>query len=117
MAPVKTHAGFRVAITANLGEFPFRSEFSLAPLIRFWEQEVAGGCSILGEISRTGLDQVRMAPELAAPVVDPAVVRAHEDVLSALMLAVVSPTFHEDGYAAAPGQFGVQRFYATPAFT
>jgi len=117
MDPVKTHARFPAAITAKLGEFPFRSEFSLAPLIRFWEQEVAGGCSILGEISRTVLDQVRMAPELAAPVVDPAVVRAHEDVLSALMLAVVSPTFHEDGYAAALLPFRLQTFYATPAFT
>src|SRR6266545_6402774 len=107
----------QTSITAGLGEFPFRAEFSLAPLVRYWEQEVARGCSVLGDVARTVLEQVRKAPELAAPVVDPAVVRAHEDVVRALMLAVISPTFQEEGYAAALLPFKLQTFFATPAFT
>src|SRR6266536_330638 len=105
------------SITAGLGQFPFRAEFSLAPLIRYWEKEIAGGCSVLGTIADAVLEQLRKAPELTAPVVDPAAVRANGDVLRALMLAVISPAFQEEGYAAALLPFKLQTFFATPAFT
>jgi hypothetical protein len=116
MGDVKVSSRNQTAITAKLGEFPFRAEFSLAPLIRYWEQEIASGCSILADVARTVLDQVRKAPELTGPVVDPADVRAHEGVMRALMLAVFSPTFQEEGYAAALLPFRLQTFFATPAF-
>ena len=117
MSDIEVSSREQASITAGLGEFPFRSEFSLAPLIRYWEKEVAGGCSVLGTVADAVLDQVRKAPELTAPVVDPAVVRANEDVLRALMLAVISPAFQEEGYAAALLPFKLQTFFATPAFT
>ena len=61
--------------------------------------------------------QVRRAPELTGPVVDPAALRDHGDLMRALMVAVVSPAFHEDGHAAGLLPFRLQTFYATPAFT
>src|SRR6266545_2346985 len=117
MSDVKVSSREQASITAGLGQFPFRAELSLAPLVRYWEQEVACGCSVLGDVAATVLDQVRKAPALTAPVVDPVALRAHEDVLRALMLAVISPTFQEEGYAAALLPFRLQTFFATPAFT
>jgi len=117
MSDVRVSSREQASITAGLGQFPFRAELSLAPLVRYWEQEVACGCSVLGDVAATVLDQVRKAPALTAPVVDPVALRAHEDVLRALMLAVISPTFQEEGYAAALLPFRLQTFFATPAFT
>jgi hypothetical protein len=116
MSERKVSSGVHTAMTAKLEEFPFRVEFSLAPLIRYWEREIAGGYSALGDVAGTVLDQVRRAPELTGPVVDPAAIRSHGDLLHALMVAVVSPNFYEDGHAAALLPFRLQAFYSTPAF-
>jgi len=116
MSELKVSTGVHTSVTAKLDEFPFRVEFSLDPLIRYWEREIAGGYSVLGDLAGTVLDRVRRAPELTARVVDPAAVRSHEDLMRALMVAVVSPAFYEDGYAAALLPFRLQTFFATPAF-
>jgi hypothetical protein len=52
MSELKVSAGAHTSMTAKLDEFPFRSEFSLAPLIRYWEREIAGGYSALGDVAR-----------------------------------------------------------------
>src|ERR1700687_3840925 len=117
MSELKVSPGIHTSMTAKLDEFPFRSEFSLAPLIRYWEREIAGGYSALGDVARTVLDQVRLAPELTGPVVDPTAVRSHVDLMRALMVAVVSPDFYEEGHTAALLPYRLQTFYATPAFT
>jgi hypothetical protein len=117
MSELKVFSGVHTSMTAKLDEFPFRVELSLAPLIRYWEREIAGGYSALGDVAGTVLDQVRRAPELTRPVVDPAAIRSHGNLLRALMVAVVSPNFYEDGHAAALLPFRLQTFYATPAFT
>ena len=106
----------RAAAAPALWGFPFRTEFSLAPLVRYWERELAEGDSSFATAARALLEKVRQTPALAAPVVDPAAVRAHDKLLDALMLAVFSPTFREDSYAAALLPFKLQSFYATPGF-
>jgi GAF domain-containing protein len=116
MSELKVSSGPRTLMTAKLDEFPFRAEFSLAPLIRYWEREVAGGYSGLGDVAGTVLERVRRAPELTGQVVDPAALGPHLELLRALMVAVISPAFHEDGHAAALLPFRLQTFYSTPAF-
>jgi hypothetical protein len=116
MSELKVFSGVHTSLTAKLDDLPFRVEFSLAPLIRYWEREIAVGYSALGDVAGTVLDQVRRAPELTAPVVDPASLRVHGDLMRALMVAMVSPDFYEDGHAAALLPFRPQTFYATPAF-
>jgi hypothetical protein len=106
----------QLAVTTRVDEFPFRTELSLAPLIRYWEHEIADGCSVLASVARTVLDQVAHAPELAGPVTDLAAVRAHDDLLRALMVAVFSPAAEDDGYAAALLPFRLRTFFATPGF-
>ena len=117
MSELKVSYGANTSVTAKLDEFPFRVEFSLAPLISYWEREIADGHSVLGEIAGSVLERVRRAPELTARVFDPAALGPHLDLLRALMAAVISPASHEDGHAAALLPFRLQTFYATPAFT
>ena len=106
----------RAAAAPALWGFPFRTEFSLAPLLRYWERELAEGDTSFATAARVLLEKVRQTPDLAAPVVDPTAVRAHGKLLDALMLAVFSPTFQEESYAAALLPFKLQSFYATPGF-
>jgi len=117
MSELQVPESSQIAVTTKVDEFPFRTELSLAPLIRYWQHEVAEGCSVLASVARTVLDQVAQAPELAGPVTDLTAVRAHDDLLRALMVAVFSPAAEDDGYAAALLPFRLQTFFATPGFT
>jgi hypothetical protein len=117
MSEVHVPASTQVSVTTKVDEFPFHTEFSLAPLIRYWEHEVAEGCSVLASVARTVLDQVAEAPELSGPVTDLKAVRAHDDLLRALMVAVFSPATEDDGHAAALLPFRLRTFFATPGFT
>ena len=117
MSELQVPESSQIAVTTKVDEFPFRTELSLAPLIRYWQHEVAEGCSVLASVARTVLDQVAQAPELAGAVTDLKAVRAHDDLLRALMVAVFSPAAEDDGYAAALLPFRLQTFFATPGFT
>jgi hypothetical protein len=115
MAEVSMSAA-RASAAPALWGFPFRTEFSLAPLLRYWERELAEGDAAFATAARALLEKVRQTPALAAPVADPAAVRAHGKLLDALMLAVFSPAFQEESYAAALLPFKLQSFYTTPGF-
>ncbi len=116
MSQLEHHPGAQSSIASAVLGFPFRTEFSLAPLIRFWEHEIAAGASVFAGAARSVLDQVRQAPELTGPAVDPAAVEAHMDVIHALMTAVFAPTFQDEEHAAAVLPFRLQSFYSTPGF-
>ncbi len=107
-----THTGIR----ARLDEFPFRVEFSLEPLIRYWETDMAVDDCLLGSAARIVLDRVAQVPELRGQPATLDIVRANQDLIDALMIAVFSPTFQEEGYAAALLPFRLQTFFATNAF-
>ena len=116
MSQLTLQPGGKSSIASAVLGFPFRTEFSLAPLIRFWEHEIAAGASVFAPAARTVLDQVRQAPELTGPQVDPAAIAAHMDVVHALMTAVFAPTFQDEEHAAALLPFRLQSFYSTPGF-
>jgi len=117
MAELKAYPAIQAHIAEKLAEFPFRAEFSLTPLIDYWERELAVDDCLLGAAARTVLEAVRKVPELTRPITDLDAVRANEDLVDALMLAVFSPSFREVGYEAALLPFRLQTFFATPAFT
>ena len=109
--------GAHTAITARLGEFPLQSEFSLEPLVRYWETELADDDCLLGSAARVILDRVRQVPELRARTITLETVRANQDLVDALMVAVFAPSFQEESYAAAMLPFRLQTFFATEAFS
>ena len=96
---------------------PFRTEFSLQPLIKYWEHELAQGDKPFATATRALLDKVRQSPAFSGRVADPAALRERPELLSALMLAVFSPTFQEDSLGAATLPFELRSFFATPGFT
>lgn len=95
--------------------FPFACEFSLAPLVAFWEQ-AAREDSAQGAMARAIQERLRQAPELAQPVLDPDRLAAHQDLLAALMTVIFPPASWEEDLGAAVFPFYPQGFYATPSF-
>src|SRR6266542_3336532 len=95
----------RSFLAQAMKEFPFACEFSLAPLVAFWER-----------LARSLQERLRQAPELAAPVLDPAVLDSHRDLLAALMTAIFPAASWEEDFGAAVFPFYPQGFYATPSF-
>ena len=54
MAELKVSSGVYTSVTAKLDEFPFRAEFSLVPLIRYWERDLAADDGTFGAAARHG---------------------------------------------------------------
>jgi hypothetical protein len=96
-------------------EFPFACEFSLAPLVAFWEQ-AARESSARGAMARAIQERLRQVPELAQPVLDPSVLDDHQDLLAAMMVAIFPPASWDQDYAAAVYPFYLTGFFATPSF-
>jgi GAF domain len=96
-------------------DFPFRTEFSLAPLIAFWTRAGEDASPACATLSRLVADQVAQAPELRASIGDPAVLDRHEDLVDLLMSAEFPPALWEQAYGAAMIPFQLRSFYATPA--
>jgi hypothetical protein len=116
MKDLVTSLGVQTGIREKLDEFPFRVEFSLEPLIRYWETEMAVDDCLLGSAARIVLDRVGQVPALRAPAATLDIVRDNQDLIDALMIAVFSPTFQDEGFAAALLPFRLQTFFATEAF-
>src|SRR5919198_2942780 len=95
--------------------FPFRSEPSLAPLVRFWTDPLAGGNSIKAAVARVVADEIAKAPELLQPFADAKAIARHEKLVEVLMTAAVPPASWEQEYGAAMIPFQLRALHATPA--
>jgi hypothetical protein len=116
MSELAVSTGPRPSPAPALWGLPVRAEFSLQPLIKYWERELAEGDSAFAAATRALLERVRQTPAFSGPVADPAALRADPKLLSTLMLAVFSPSFQEDGMGAAVLPFQLRSFFATPDF-
>ncbi len=93
MSDLQASSAAHTGIRARLDEFPFRVEFSLEPLIRYWETDMAVDDCLLGSAARIVLDRVAQVPELRGQPATLDIVQANQDLIDALMIAVFSPTF------------------------
>jgi hypothetical protein len=95
---------------------PFRTELSLAPLIRFWTQLSA--YSELGRGPLPGIirEKVKQAPELSAVIDDVSAIARHQQLVDLMMTAMFPPAFWEQEYGAALFPFQLRAFYATSVF-
>jgi hypothetical protein len=95
---------------------PFRTELSLAPLIRFWTQLSA--YSELGRGPLPGIirERIKQAPELSAVIGDVSVIAKHQQLVDLMMSAMFPPGFWEQEYGAALFPFQLRAFYATSLF-
>ena len=101
---------------ANLTALPFRTELSLAPLVRFWTQLSA--YSELGRGPLPGIirERIKQAPELSAVIEDVSVIAKHQQLVDLMMSAMFPPGFWEQEYGAALYPFQLRAFYATSLF-
>ncbi len=97
------------------GDFPFRAEFTLAPLIDFWTRAGADASPACATIARLVAEQVAQAPDLNGTITDPLVLDRHEDLVDLLMSAEFPPALWDQTYGAAMIPFALRGFYATPA--
>src|SRR5215831_149937 len=101
---------------AHSTALPFRTELSLAPLIRFWTQFSA--YSELGRGPLPGIvrERIKQAPELSAVIDDVSVIAKHQQLVDLMMSAMFPPGFWEQEYGAALFPFQLRAFYATSVF-
>ncbi len=102
--------------SAHSPALPFRTELSLAPLIRFWTQLSA--YSELGRGPLPGIvrERIKQAPELSAVIDDVSVIAKHRQLVDLMMSAMFPPAFWEQEYGAALFPFQLRAFYATSLF-
>ncbi len=102
--------------SAHSPALPFRTELSLAPLIRFWTQLSA--YSELGRGPLPGIvrESIKQAPELSAVIDDVSVIAKHRQLVDLMMSAMFPPAFWEQEYGAALFPFQLRAFYATSLF-
>jgi hypothetical protein len=79
------------------GEFPFRCEFTLHELARYWERDAEAGGPV-GAIIR---DRLAAAPELLDPITDRVVIDRHRPLVDLMMSAVFPAAFQEETIGAA----------------
>ena len=101
---------------AHPAALPFRTELSLAPLIRFWTQLSA--YSELGRGPLPGIvrEKIKQAPELSAVIDDVSVIGKHRQLVDLMMSAMFPPAFWQQEYGAALFPFQLRAFYATSLF-
>ena len=109
-----TGAGASDLQAALQGDFPFRTEFSLAPLIEFWTGAGADASPACAAIARLVAEQVAEAPDLKGSITDRLVLDRHEDLVDLLMSAEFPPALWDQAYGAAMIPFALRGFYATP---
>ena len=96
-------------------DFPFESRLSLAPLIRYWDEQ-AKDPSLCGEMARSLQARVRQVPVLEGPIEDITLLDKHAEVVDALMGAVFPPVFWDQAYMGALIPFSLRTVYGTRAF-
>src|SRR5262249_24654804 len=101
---------------AHPNTLPFRTELSLAPLIRFWTQLSAYSELGRGPLPAIVREKIKQAPELSAVIDDVSVIAKHQQLVDLMMSAMFPPGFWEQEYGAALYPFQLRAFYATNLF-
>jgi GAF domain-containing protein len=102
------------ALLGDGGGFPFRTEFSLRPLIDFWTRAAADPSSARAAVARLVREEIGKAPALAEPITDPTVLERHRDLVEVLMSAEIPTAIWDQAYGAAMIPFQLRGLYATP---
>src|SRR5262245_32624315 len=101
---------------AHSTALPFRTELSLAPLIRFWTQLSAYSELGRGPLPAIVREKIKQAPELSAVIDDVSVIAKHQQLVDLMMSAMFPAGFWEQEYGAALFPFQLRAFYATSKF-
>src|SRR5215468_6658919 len=103
-------------LDAHPTALPFRTELSLAPLVRFWTQLSAYSELGRGPLPEIIRERIKQAPELSAVIDDVSVIAKHQQIVDLMMTAMFPPGFWQQEYGAALYPFQLRTFYATSLF-
>jgi GAF domain len=106
----------QAALKADPSGFPFKSELSLVPLLRFWEKKFGDDTSSKGAFVRTVREEVKQVPELLGPITDLGVIDRHRQLVEVLMGGIFPTAFFDQEYSAVLVPFQLKSFYGTPLF-
>jgi len=99
-----------------LEKYPFRSVFSLRPLIEFWRRHVAASLEYGSCLTEALEAKLQTAPELLEPIEDLSVLERHQELLKSLMSLVFPPAFWKIDMVGAFVPFILRPVYTSPSF-
>jgi GAF domain-containing protein len=109
-------AEVQAALEGDPAGLPFHTELSLVPLVDFWTRKTSRVSSVHAAMVRLVEAELEAAPELRAPITDPAVLTRHAALVDLLMALVFPPVFRDHEFGAALAPFQLRPFYTTPSF-
>lgn len=96
--------------------FPFRSRFSLAPLLDFWRDEIATKCTHLGGMFAGFEAELEQYPELKGPIEDPAQLEPIREIFTPLMAVIFPAASWETDIATIMIPHVARPVYYTPTY-
>ncbi len=94
-------------------QFPFKTTLSLSNIIGYWQVKTNDSNAFIAGHAREIVRQLESAPELFAPIEDPAILDEHRDLVNMLMSALVPQALVDDNLTSAVDPFGMNMFYIT----
>lgn len=96
--------------------FPFRIQFSLKPLVSFWENLTRSEDPIQAKCAQTVVDSINQNPELTADNPDQKVFEKHRSLIALMLTGIFSPYQIQNGIHAANVPYSMDVFYSTRLF-
>ncbi|RAU82317.1 GAF domain-containing protein [Pontibacter arcticus] len=104
----------RNAVILSATTFPFKTTFSLAPLIAFWEKKLKTEPNYNKARVQKLVSQLNEKPELLLPIPDMKVLDENIDLVDLLMEDIFPGALWENDLKAVVAPFQFESFYSTP---
>lgn len=120
MAPPATTENIRYTADQDpfegmgMKELPFKSYFSLKPLIRVIEERARGDNSAQALLAQTILEKLEEYPEWREPILDIDMIKENMEVAEMLMLFLIPPASRDKNLTKVSPPFSMQPIYFTP---
>ncbi|MFO7446437.1 MAG: hypothetical protein R6W90_08720 [Ignavibacteriaceae bacterium] len=113
---MKSYLDFEKTLDMNSPEFPFKTSFSLKPLIELWEKESKHPNSLKSSIASKVVENLKNKPELYEPIEDLSVIDKYKETVDLLMSLVYAPSQWNIQISSSSIPFKFKSFYKTPSF-
>jgi hypothetical protein len=97
------------------GNFPFKANLSLQPLLAFWQEQAQSPIPEIAHNAKEVLNRVGKIPELNSPhIKDKEIIKSYPEEMDLLMSALFPPALQESELSIALPPFSFEGIYATP---
>ncbi|PHN04447.1 hypothetical protein CRP01_20785 [Flavilitoribacter nigricans DSM 23189 = NBRC 102662] len=99
----------------GMKELPFKSHFSMIPLIKLIEKRAKDGNQSEAFLAQAILDRLEEAPEFREPIQDISVIKKNMEIAEMMMLFLIPPAGRDKRLAKISPPFSMEPIYFTPA--